>query len=119
MARCTAKTKVGRRCRRTTADGADVCRAHDGTQLDGLTPEVQERLCEALRAGAHMAEGAIYGGVHRTTVYRWLARGEGDGAPRRFRDFAAAVREAEAGFEIKSLELIARAGDEDWRARAC
>jgi hypothetical protein len=118
MARCTATTKAGKRCKRKPAAGARVCRAHDGTQLDALTAPVQERLCQALRAGAHMEQAATYAGVHRATVYRWLARGEPDDAPRRFHDFAAAVREAEAGFEIASLALIARAGDEDWRARA-
>jgi hypothetical protein len=117
--KCTAKTKAGKRCRRRPTPGGNRCAAHDDDrQLDGLTPEVQESVCQALRAGAHMEQAATYAGVHRATVYRWLARGEADDAPQRFRDFAAAVREAEAGFEIASLALIARAGDEDWRARA-
>jgi hypothetical protein len=117
-AKCTAKTKAGRRCQRKPAAGADVCAVHNGAQLDGCSPDVQERVCQALRAGAHMEQAATYAGVHRATVYRWLARGEADDAPERYRDFAAAVREAEAGFEIASLALIARVGDEDWRARA-
>jgi hypothetical protein len=116
--RCTATTKAGKRCRRRPAAGGGRCAVHSGGQLDGLTPAVQERVCQALRAGAHMEQAATFAGVHRATVHRWLARGESDDAPERFRDFAAAVREAEAGFEIASLALIARAGDEDWRARA-
>jgi hypothetical protein len=118
MATCAAKTEAGKRCRRKPAAGGDVCRAHGGAQLDGLTPEVQDTLCQALRAGAHMEQAATYAGVHRSTAYRWVARGEADDTQQRFRDFAAAVREAEAGFEIASLELISRAGDDDWRARA-
>jgi hypothetical protein len=118
MATCAAKTKAGKRCRRKPAAGGDVCRAHGGAQLDGLTPEVQDTLCQALRAGAHMEQAATYAGVHRSTAYRWVARGEADDTQQRFRDFAAAVREAEAGFEIASLELISQAGDDDWRARA-
>jgi hypothetical protein len=118
-ARCTAKTKAGKRCRRRPAPGGDRCAVHDDDrQLDGLTPEVHERVCQGLRDGGHMEQAAAYAGVHRATVYRWLARGESDDAPQRFRDYAAAVGEAEAGFEIASLALIARAGDEDWRARA-
>jgi hypothetical protein len=111
--RCTATTKAGKRCRRRPAAGGGRCAVHSGGQLDGLTPAVQERVCQALRAGAHMEQAATFAGVHRATVHRWLARGESDDAPERFRDFAAAVREAEAGFEIASLALIARAGDEE------
>jgi hypothetical protein len=119
VAKCTAKTKAGKNCRRRPDPGGDRCAVHvHDRQLDGCTPEVQERVCQALRAGAHMEQAATYAGVHRATVYRWLARSESDQAPQRFRDFAAAVHEAEAGFEIASLALIARAGDEDWRARA-
>jgi hypothetical protein len=118
MARCTAKTKGGKRCRRRPPAGGDRCAVHDDRQLDGCTPEVQERVCQALRAGAHMEQAAAYAGIDRSTVYRWRMRGEADNAPQRFRDFAAAVGEAEAGFEIASLALIARAGDEHWQARA-
>jgi hypothetical protein len=118
VARCKAKTKGGKRCRRQPPAGGDRCAVHDDRQLDGCTPEVQERVCHALRAGAHMEQAAAYASVHRATIYRWLMRGESDDAPQRFRDFAATVSEAESGFEIASLALIARAGDEHWQARA-
>ena len=41
-----------------------------------LTPELQERICTAIRAGAPPETAAIYAGVAARTYYRWMARGE-------------------------------------------
>jgi hypothetical protein len=55
-------------------------------------------------------------GVSRSTIQRWLLRGETDGGGEEFQKFAEAVREAEAAAEVNALGVIRRAAAEDWRA---
>ena len=83
---------------------------------DRLTAAVQERIIQALRAGAYAEEAAASAGVSRRTYHRWRARGEADHAPASFRDFAAAVRQAEADAELYALAVIHKAMPDDWRA---
>ena len=41
-----------------------------------LTPEVSEKICEALEKG-HSIKGACgYAGIHEVTYYRWYERGQ-------------------------------------------
>lgn len=76
-----------------------------------LTPELQERIIRALRAGVPIRWAAEAGGIHYTTFYDWQARGnewlDGEAADeecpeteRPFRDFAYATRRA--GAEAKA-----------------
>ncbi|MFD9948765.1 hypothetical protein ACFWYW_47065 [Nonomuraea sp. NPDC059023] len=51
-----------------------------------LTLELQEELCAHLRKGNYLNAACALVGIHESTVYRWLERGE-----------AAAVREDEHG----------------------
>ena len=37
-----------------------------------LTPEIQQRLCDALRAGNTREAAAQYAGIARSTLYEWL-----------------------------------------------
>jgi hypothetical protein len=80
-----------------------------------LTPEVQERICSALRAGNTRRASAIYGGVSETTFYRWMQEGEAAkrGAKREFRE---AVIRAEAECEVWHVANLKRQADGDWRA---
>ncbi|MFF4819872.1 hypothetical protein ACFY2K_35450 [Kitasatospora sp. NPDC001309] len=41
-----------------------------------LDPEVEKRLLDAVRAGVPVSDAAPMAGVHPSTVYRWLERGE-------------------------------------------
>ncbi|MFB8235510.1 hypothetical protein ACFC58_03070 [Kitasatospora purpeofusca] len=41
-----------------------------------LEPEVEKRLLDAVRAGVPVSDAAPMAGVHASTVYRWLERGE-------------------------------------------
>lgn len=40
-----------------------------------LTDETRTRIIEATRSGAYVHDAAAYAGVHRDTVFGWLARG--------------------------------------------
>ena len=41
-----------------------------------LTPEVRQKICDAVRAGNYLDTAAEFGGVDRSTLHRWLRRGE-------------------------------------------
>lgn len=96
---CRDSRKVGRPCK--------------------LTPEVQERITQALNVGAYRAEAAIYAGIAASTFYSWMERGEADREHDRvteFSQFVDAVELAEARSEILLLGLITKAAERDWNA---
>src|SRR5215210_6675182 len=77
-----------------------------------LTPQVQETIVATIQAGAydHVAAGAA--GIHRATFYRWMRDGDPEGSdPEKqpFRDFCAAVEQAQDRAEVLYLGTIARA----------
>ncbi|HEY4897587.1 MAG TPA: transposase [Solirubrobacteraceae bacterium] len=80
-----------------------------------LTPELQERIIKAVRAGNYAEAAARASGIAPSTYYRWLQRGtvEEHGA---YRDFSEAVRQAEAEAEVHAVAILRRAMGEDWRA---
>jgi hypothetical protein len=73
-----------------------------------LTKARREKILAAVRAGATRELAARAGGVSRSTLQVWIARGG---------DFADEVAAAEARWELGALGRITRAGVEgDWRA---
>jgi hypothetical protein len=84
-----------------------------------LTARRQRAIVDAIRRGAHRAQAAEAAGIARSTLQGWLSRGELDDARGRYREFAEAVRTAEAQAELEALKSIERAAAEgDWRAKA-
>jgi predicted DNA-binding transcriptional regulator AlpA len=103
----------------STAEVEGRARSGNGRIPSKLAPELEARLCQALRVGAFPADAAAYAGISRSTLYRWLKAGREPGAEPRLAAFAVAVRQAEAHAVIAALEVIFRCGAEgDWRA-AC
>ena len=80
-----------------------------------LTPVVRERIVQAIRAGNYAESAARAAGIAASTYYRWMERGERESAGA-FREFAEAVRLAEAEAEVHAVAIIRRAMGEDWRA---
>jgi transposase len=80
-----------------------------------LSPEVRERVVNAVRAGNYFEAAARAAGISESTLYRWLERGaeEKRGV---YRDFREAVRRAEAESEVHAVAVIRRAMSDDWRA---
>lgn len=86
-----------------------------------LTPDVEERILCAIRGGNYPDVAARSAGVHRSTFYRWLSRGDPDGkkaSDGRYRAFRDSVEQASAEAETRDVTLIAEAGEKDWRAAA-
>jgi len=86
-----------------------------------LTPAVHKRLVTALSAGCFRIVAAEAAGIHRTTLYGWLERGEADheaGLQTAYASLFAAVLVAEANAEVVAVETIREASPDDWRAAA-
>lgn len=80
-----------------------------------LTPEIQNRICTALRAGNYRDAAADYAGIDGGTLRRWLARGEREQSGT-YRAFRAAVREAEAAAELRVVAQWQQHMPESWQA---
>jgi len=74
------------------------------------TPEREQRLLDALRAGNTRKAACSYAGVAQDAFNRWLLR---------FADFADAIQKAEADAEVRHVANIARVAQEGtWQASA-
>ena len=82
-----------------------------------LTPELQEKVCAALRVGNYATVAIQYAGISEHTYYEWLVRGEREPGSI-YGDFFRAVRKAEADAEVESVAIIEAAGRDQWQARA-
>lgn len=80
-----------------------------------LTPDVERRICAALRAGNYRETAAAAGGVSGRSLRRWCERGETGEEP--FASFLSAVTKAEAKAERLLLRSI-RKGVDGWQSRA-
>ena len=80
-----------------------------------LTPERQQQLLEALRAGCFYETACASAGVSYETVRSWMRRGEEDGEGAYF-EFLEAVEEAEAQLELELIGAWTEAARTDWRA---
>ena len=87
-----------------------------------LTPEVEERIVRAIRAGNYPEVAARHAGVHPSTYYRWMERGalEGDASEDDpYRHLRAEVERALADAEAAEVALIAQAArGGSWAAAA-
>lgn len=83
-----------------------------------LTPETQDRIVTALRAGNYQETAARYAGIDGATFYRWMERGteETEGI---YSEFCEAVENAKAAAEVRDVALIDLAAqDGSWQAAA-
>lgn len=78
-ARCTARTARGTRCENAPLDGQTTC-WHHAYKVPGrpsiLTDELRDRILDAILDGAYLETAAQAAGVNKTTLYRWIKRGE-------------------------------------------
>lgn len=94
-----------------------------------LTPEVQARIINALRAGNYVETASHLAGVGRASVYRWIERGRaalereeaGDTLTEdeeRYAVFAQEVEEARAAAMARNVTLVNTAAQTTWQAAA-
>lgn len=68
-----------------------------------LTPETQERIISAIRAGNFVDTAARFAGVHPSTVWRWWSEGGEEDAEPIKQDFREAVERARAEAEVRMV----------------
>jgi hypothetical protein len=90
---------------------------HAGGRPDKLTPEVQQRLCDAVRACNYYRAACRYAEVGYTTFPRWMSTGK-KATRGKFREFRCAVLKAQADAEVALVAMWRAAAPEDWRAAA-
>jgi len=87
-----------------------------------LTPEVQQKIIDALFLGNFFEIACEVAGVSARTGYEWRQRGEGRAKHRPcnevYAQFAHAVSEAEHKAEQQQAARFYMAGKDDWRAAA-
>lgn len=88
---------------------------HDRKDRSKLTPEVQQRIVEVIRAGNYVSVAARFAGIGRRTFYKWMARGEREESGP-YRDFYVAVRQAEAFAEVRAVAILQSEMKDNWRA---
>jgi hypothetical protein len=71
-----------------------------------LTPELRDELCKHLEAIHFLGTAADLCGVGRSTVHRWMALGEEEGAVPEYREFREALTRARAR---ASVDLVSAA----------
>jgi hypothetical protein len=87
-----------------------------------LTPEVHEKIVNAVAAGCVLETGAAYAGVNTWTFRDWLRRGRAElkeGKQNRYTRLVEELEQARAQTEVSRVGRIAKAGmDGDWKADA-
>jgi transposase len=83
-----------------------------------LTPEVQDKIVSALRAGNYQETAANFAGISKPTFYGWLERGRNE-PDSIYSVFLDAVEKAKADAEVRDVALIDKAAhDGSWQAAA-
>lgn len=82
-----------------------------------LNDELQQKLCNAIRAGNYASVAAQYAGIGESTFYHWLAQGEKQQSGR-YREFLEAVKKAESDAEIAAVAIIQKHQADNWQAAA-
>ena len=80
-----------------------------------LTPEIQKKIIEAVKAGNYYEAACAYAGVSYSTLRGWIVKGE-KAKSGKYLKFLEAVRQAEAEAEARIVLQWQKAMPEDWRA---
>lgn len=83
-----------------------------------LTPELVAQAAKMIAEGCYVETVAQALGIHKSTWYEWIKKGEEEEAGI-YRDFADAIKKATPQAEIKAVEGVLKAGREgNWQALA-
>lgn len=83
-----------------------------------LTPDVQDRVIQAIKMGNYQETAAAYAGISQSTFYHWMDRGRNEPGSI-YSEFLEAVEKAKADSEVRDVALIEKAAtDGSWQAAA-
>lgn len=86
-----------------------------GGRRTKLTPEIQEKIVSAIRAGNYANVAAEYAGIGERTFYRWLERGR-EANRGIYWHFWQAVKKAEREAEVRAVAIIQKHMEGNWQA---
>ena len=86
-----------------------------GGRKTKLTPELQDKIVSAIRAGNYAMVAAEYAGISTTTFYRWLQQGA-EAKSGIYKDFRDAVKKAESDAEVRAVAIIQKHMEGNWQA---
>lgn len=88
-----------------------------GRPAKELTPEIQKKICDALRVGNYLETAAAYAGIHKPALYKWIKQGVNnpDGP---YGQFNNAVEQARAEGEAWHVNNISEKSEKNWKASA-
>lgn len=82
-----------------------------------LTPQIQELICQAVRAGNYVEVACDFVGLDKSTFYDWMNKGKAH--PHSvYADFSNAVKEARSDSEMMTVQVIKNAMLDNWQAAA-
>ncbi len=82
-----------------------------------LTPEVQEKICQAIREGNYYEAACAYAGIGYSTFRMWMVKGE-KAKSGKYREFVEAVKRAEYEAEARLVAQWQKHMPENWQAIA-
>lgn len=82
-----------------------------------LTPEVQERICQAIRAGNYYESACAYAGIAYSTFREWMVKGE-KAKSGKYREFMEAIKKAEYEAEVRMVAMWQKHMPDNWQAIA-
>lgn len=80
-----------------------------------LTKELIKEAEKLLRAGNYAVTVCEYLGIHESTWYKWLQEGATANQGLK-RELFESVKKAESTAEIRNVNIIQKAAEDDWRA---
>lgn len=84
-----------------------------------ITPQIQQKIVDALRMGNYIETAAAFAGIHKSTLYDWLKKGaSATDEHDKYRQFSDAVEKAMAEAEMRDVAVIAQASKDNWQAAA-
>lgn len=83
-----------------------------------LTPELQEKFCDAIENGDSILGACGYVGIDESTYYKWMKKAEEAKGRSKFVKFKECVDKAKAKALHNFEQVITRASTEHWQAAA-
>lgn len=83
-----------------------------------LTPEIQERIVDLLKAGNYVETACAIVGIGRTTYYDWMKKADESSRANKYTRFQDAVRQAEAWAEARNVAILSKLAEKHWQASA-
>jgi len=82
----------------------------------GLTPRIQQIICDAIAAGNYQKVAAQAAGISESILMKWRARGRRGEEP--YASLNAAIVQADIDCETALVAKVMAASSDDWRAAA-